>query len=170
MSCARRPSRSGSRAHRALQLADHVGVPAEREVGVDAPLSATSRSSSSRALSAAPRLVGELAERRAAPQRERVAQRRRGALGSSSAARGGRLESCSKRVDIERVVVDDELVGVTARASTSPAGRPRRSCETRFCTTLAAVAGAAPPHSSSTIRSADTRRLRSTTRSASSSR
>ena len=156
-----------------LQLADHVGVPAEREVGVDPALERHEPLLlEPRALRLRPGMVGELAERRAAPQRQRVAQRRRRALGVVGGQRAAAVLQAAARTASHRSrrrPATSSYAWPRVR-SRSPAGSPRRSCETRFCTTLAAVAGAAPSHSSSTIRSADTGRLRSTTRSASSSR
>jgi hypothetical protein len=95
-----------------------VGVTAERQVGVDAALERDEPLLlQPRALRPRPGLVGELAERRAAPQRERVAQRRGGALGVTRRERAATVvEQPLEPGRVERVVVEHELVRVPARA------------------------------------------------------
>ena len=84
---ATRRSRSGCSADQRLELADELRVATEREVGLDPLLESRQSEALSRAISRlGPRLVGEVGERRPAPQGQRLAQRarRRGAVGSAS--------------------------------------------------------------------------------------
>ena len=88
-------SRSGWRATSVSSSADELGVAAEREVGVDTLLErAEPQLLEPRDLGLGERLVGEVGERRPAPQRERLAELLRAALGGAPPASA---TSCSKR-------------------------------------------------------------------------
>ena len=69
-------------AHQPLELGDELGLTAECEVGVDARLERGQAEFLEAAdLGLGERLVGEVGERRSAPQAESLAQKARGQLG-----------------------------------------------------------------------------------------
>ena len=70
-------SRNGSLRDERLELGDERGVAAERELRVDPVLERSEPGSSSRTRVARERLGAEVGERRAAPERERLAEQRR---------------------------------------------------------------------------------------------
>ena len=119
--------------HEPLELADHLRVTPECEVGVDPVL----ERGEPQLLEAGDhrlgeRLEGEVAERRAAPQRERAPQARRPGLGV--AVREG--AAALRRQELEAVQIDllgvDPQRGIPAAASRSLPASPSalRSCET----------------------------------------
>ena len=153
----------------AFQLADELGVAAEREVRLDPPLERReSKLVQPPDRRLRERLVGEVGERRPAPERERFAE---------SLSRGRRLgtvrlpQQAGEAVEIELVGLDAQHV----------AGRPRLepvrlraerlpSCETRTWSAVGPDAGGSSPQSSSISRSLETTSFACSSRSASSAR
>ena len=112
-----------------LELADELGVTAERQVGVDPLLERRQpQLLQPRDLGLGERLVGEVGERRPAPQRERLAQLRAAAV--CGRARRASADSRSKRARSSSDGVDAQHVA--GRARRQPARRPSslRSRET----------------------------------------
>ena len=118
-----------------LQLDDEIGVPARGKVGLEAHLERDEAALlQARGLAGHERLVREVGEGRTAPQRERLAQRRRGVLRT---ARGERVAA-----------VLDELLearGVEL-AGQDPQPSALRKRETWTCTVFSARGGASSPH------------------------
>ena len=116
---------------------------------------ASSRSSSSRAdLGAAHGRVGELGERRPAPQRQRLAQQRRprplrrpAPQPGRPGARSGRVQRAGRRQPVAGRAGDDQR-----RVPSGPSAR--RSAETRPCRGVRRRPGGSSPQTSSTSRSA----------------
>ena len=100
-----------------LELADELRVAAEREVGVDPLLErreAELLEPDDRGLRE--RLVGEVGERGAAPERERLAQRRRGRSASpAGAVRLALAEQALEAVQVELLGLELERVAGRAR-------------------------------------------------------
>ena len=156
MSWARRRSRSGCSADEQLELADELAVAPRARSASMRSWSASRRSSSSRPISALrPRLVGELGERRPAPEREGLPQ----AAGSRPPASRARALG---HEPLEAVQVETDPASTTELvAGGDGADRARcpsalRSWETYVWRTFAAVAGGRPAQSSSISRSRDT--------------
>ena len=138
-----------------LQPADHLGVAAERELRLDELLArGDPQLLEPGDLGLRERLVGEVGQRRAAPERERALERgggrRRAARGelapalARAAARSGAASSCSG--------LDGQRVAVLPRGERA-ARRPRAPCAgARPARGASAARSAAPrsPHSSST--------------------
>ena len=103
-----------------LQLADELGVPAQRQVGLDPLLERRQpQLLEPAALDPRERLLAELRQRRAAPQRQRLAQQPRRTLGVGVARLGDEpLEA--RQVDQLRL---DLRAGSPAAASCSASGR-----------------------------------------------
>ena len=91
-----------ARAHELLKLGDEVGVPSEREVGLDTVLERGKPSSSSRATRLREELVREIREGRAAPQSE--ASRSKAAAGRVGGL--GLADEALELRQIEAVLVD----------------------------------------------------------------
>ena len=164
-------SRNGCSEIREFQLADEVGVAAEREVGFDSPLDCSQpQLLQPGARSTRERRGGELGERRPAPQPDRLAQEVGGALWIA----GGECEVALGHQALESVEI--ELVGVSS--ITYPGGRvtmssPIRACRERFAQLrytyldgLCTASGGSSPHSSSISWSIETTRLAFKSRSA----
>ena len=103
-----------------LELPDQVAVPAEREIGVD-PLDqgAQVKLLEPADLVAGERLVGEVGERRAAPERERLAQQQRSRSGSPAAcALLPFFELLPEAVDVELARLDTERITSRLRLQT----------------------------------------------------
>ena len=102
--------------HQPLQLGDHLSVPAQRELGVDRLLgSGHAQVLEPGYLRLRERLVCQVRERRAPPQRERALERlerRSGPLGRELSP--ALLEQPLEPVRVELVGVDLQLVAVTA--------------------------------------------------------
>ena len=157
-------------AHERLELARDLGVPPAREVGVDAVAQAGEpQILQPRDLGLGEALVGDVRERRAAPQRERLAQRRR-RLPRLAAGELARAASRSAPRSARR------RARPAARAARSRRPRRRtrsspsaaRSRDATTCTAFRACCGPSPSHSSSTTRSTGTIAPRCTSSSASS--
>jgi hypothetical protein len=103
---------------RGLELGDDLGVPPQRQVGVDAPLVRDQALLiEPGGFGARPRLAAEVAQCRAAPHGERLAQRLCGAVGLT----GGEgapavVEEALEAGRVDRLVREHELVGMLARA------------------------------------------------------
>ena len=103
-----------------LELPDEVGVPAERQVGVD-PLDQRIQAKllEPTDLVLGERLIGELRERRAAPHRERFAQQRRRTLRVTGGLRRAPVrEPLPEPVDVELTLPDTECITSCQRLQT----------------------------------------------------
>ena len=147
-----------------LQLADDVGVRAELEVGLDAcPRARPCRSSSRLRSRLRELLVGELRERRPAPEAERALEEVAPLLGRRAPRSEHPLEAV--RVDLLRVDVQD-IAGRLRLETSGPSWR--RSCETELCSDVVAVLGGCSPHTGRRDgRSATTRPASSSSRASS---
>ncbi len=129
MSCARGRSRSGCARDEALELGDELGVAAEGEVGVD-PLLEHDRAEllEPRDLVLRERLVQEVGERGAAPERESVAERALGELGAAGVQCGAAvIAQPLEAVDVDPVALELERIAGRARRD----DRPERLAELR---------------------------------------
>ena len=138
-----------------LELADHLRVAAERELGLDQllvrshPLVLQARD-----LALGERLVGEVVERRAAPERERRVQRRDRPLGAARGELAPPLrQPALEPVRVELLGLDPQLVAVLARDHHVARASALRSRETLTWSVFAAPGGRGSPHSSSISRS-----------------
>ena len=131
MSCARGRSRSGCACDERLELGDELGVAPEREVGLDPLLERDGAELlEPRDLGLGERLVEEVGERRAAPERERLAQR---ALGRRRVAalerRAPLLREPGEAVEVDALAARARA-RTPARASRCTGPSALRSCET----------------------------------------
>ena len=137
-----------------VELADQLRVPARGEIGVDPLLERRpAQLLEPRDLGLRERLVGEVGERRAAPQRQRPPQRRGGAVGIGALRLADELLE-AREVELRPV----DLQGVAGRRG-SRAGRRRAPCAAarrRPARSWPAVGGGAAPHSASISRSVET--------------
>ena len=135
----------------ALELADELVGAAESEVRVDAILERGEvKLLEPTDLTLRPRLVGELGERRAAPEREGLAQ----ALGSGRRLGPARLgDETLEAVQIEADPARRGARSRPGRVTITSSPSALRSWETYVCRTFAAVAGGRPAQRSSISRS-----------------
>ena len=106
-----------------LELPDEVGVPAERQVGVE-PVDQRVQAKllEPTDLMLGERLVGELGERRAAPHRERFAQQQRRALRVTGGLRSAPVrDPLLEPVDVELPRPDAECIASCQRLETAVA-------------------------------------------------
>ena len=149
----RRRSRSGCCGDQRLELADDVAVVPEREVGLDPPFECgEAELLETRALVPGERL-GELGQRRAAPERQRVAQQ------LASPARASPCESACRAPATERSKRDEVELVVAAPRAGSPAGVCAAAAPE--APSAAARRGSAPSSAPSPARPRPTARRRS---------
>ena len=111
----------------ALELADELAVATEGEIRVDAVLERGQVELVEPAdLSLRPRFVGELGERRAAPELEGIAQDLRGGRRRGSSRLG---RETFEALEVETVRLDEELVP-PGRVTITSSPSALRSCET----------------------------------------
>ena len=144
-----------------LELGDERRMPAEREVGVD-PLLERREAQLLEPLAGrgGERLVGEVGERRPAPEVERLAeQRRRRAASSRERARSASAVRRSKRARSKSSSRTRSAYpgGRVSIAAAEPSAR--RSSETCRCTCVTAETGGRPAYRSSARRSTGTTRF-----------
>ena len=136
-----------------LELRDEVGMAAEEEIGVDALFEGSLAQLLEPAdLGLGERLVGEIGERRPAPQAEGFPEDRRRRLLVPHRAGGPRLgEQVLEASGVHGHVPVDGVAGIAG--DDDPAPSSLRSCETALWSDASAVRGASAPQMSSTSRS-----------------
>ena len=137
-----------------LELGDHLGLPAEREVGVDPALERLEAQLAEMGRSGRGRLAGQVGERRAAPQRERFAQ----GLGGRRRLRA-RAPSTSRRKRSRSSSPGSVRIRYPGACVTSRSPSSRRSRSTWFWSDPAAEGGGSSPHTPSISCSAATTRF-----------
>ena len=128
-------------ANERLDLADDLGVPAAREIGLDPELErAHPQLLEPRDLRLRERLVREVPERRAAPERERLAKQ----LGRRVRSRARRLahEPLERRRSRSLRPTRRTYPGGCVTIESAPSDF--RSCDTWYCSALAALCGGSP--------------------------